>query len=181
MNAIWMIIHHAIMHDMSEKEKLEYAALKKFIVAYNVEHVDAPLHLVRVGDAPDSVVRLGTTEIGIEIAHAYGTQFDAQNALGRAGDIVSIGKDKEVWDRHIQNSTIPLGVRIPRGLNDVLRSKALKRYGGDTWLVIRNAFPLWSKSDFEKHRHLVRLSGHPYQQVWLMCGVESSDGILRLA
>lgn len=165
---------------MAEKESLEHATLQKFIDAYNAEHGDAPLHLVRMGDAPDGIVRMGPNEIGIEIAHVYGTDFDARNRLGRAGDVATIQDDASLWKRHIDNATIPLDQRILTSLKRVLKKKAQKQYGGDCWLLLRNAFPLWAKSDFLQHMNRIQIPEHEYDQIWLLCGQDSSDGILRL-
>jgi hypothetical protein len=167
---------------MNEKEELERAVLEKFIAAYNDEHGEARLDLVSRGDAPDGVVRLGNVEIGIEVAHFYGTELDARNAHGRAGDFKSIREDGELWNEHVKNSTIPLEIRIPRAVNDILRSKSQERYGEATWLVIRyGTRGLWTKPDFEMNRELIHVPVHSFRQIWLMCGVESSHGILRLA
>ena len=145
---------------MNEKQELEKAAIQKFTAAYNGEFPEASLQIVRRGDSPDGLVRQGGREFGIEIAHSFGSQFDARKRLGRAGDIPSNRRDQDLWDRHLLNSTIPLVTRILGSLNDVLRKKASKRYMGETWLLIQNANPLWGKSDFEKNQPSIRLWSH---------------------
>jgi hypothetical protein len=166
---------------MDEKRALEHAAILQFIEAYNHAHMDNALDLLGLGDAPDGVVRQGSVVIGIEAAHVYGTNYDAKNTLGRAGDFLTMQRGDRQWRDHIRNSMISLPDRIIPALNRVVSAKARKRYGGACWLVIRNALPIWEKSDFEKQQSLIRLPRHDFQQMWLLCGRHSWSGLLRLA
>lgn len=55
---------------------------------------------------------------------------------------------EKTMKHHIAHSLVPLNLRIPTDLNNVLLDKSTKTYHGKTWLLTRNAFPLWERFDF---------------------------------
>lgn len=79
------------------------------------------------------------------------------------------------------HSFIPLNERVISELNFILEGKAQKRYGSRTWLLIRNAYPIWYKEDFELYKSNILLPDkHSFEEIWLLCDRDGSSGILQL-
>ena len=83
----------------------------------------------------------------------------------------------------LEPATMPLKNRIIEPLNRQLAEKATKNYDTSrVWLLIRSAFPLWDFNDFQKYKNLILVPEyHPFEQIWLLFGVQASAGIMRLA
>ena len=165
----------------NEKEDLQHAAVREFIKAYNLQHLDEPIALARFGDSPDAFIRLGDDEFGVEVGHCYGTGFDSRNRLGRAGNDRTIRLDPGLRNAHIENAIVPLDQRFIPELNRLLAEKAVMRYGTLCWLLIRNAFPFYEKADIERILPSIEMPGHNYRQIWILCGADAGSGLLRLA
>ncbi|MEW6387333.1 MAG: hypothetical protein AB1491_07450 [Thermodesulfobacteriota bacterium] len=123
---------------------------------------------------PDFYCNLDGKKIGIEIAHLYGSERDARSSFGR----------ERKNERNIQsriNPPIPLNCRIPYDLNRTLLEKANHNYGKNTWLVIRNAYPIWFKDDFEQYINQINIPRkHYFDEIWLICDGKGLSGILKL-
>lgn len=60
-------------------------------------------------------------------------------------------------------------------------SESTQAYPWSTWLVIRNAYPLWEKPDFEMYPEALTIpQEHPFEQIWLLCDQVGRSGMLRL-
>jgi len=153
---VWAIIH--FIRIMRKKYK-RWLILKEFSNPPN----------------PDFYCNLDGEKIGIEIAHLYGSERNSRLLLGREQ------KNEQNIQSRITHSVVPLNCRIPYDLNRILLQKANHRYGGKTWLVIRNAFPIWHKDDFEQYIHQINIPHkHSFDEIWLICDRKGSSGILRL-
>lgn len=124
---------------------------------------------------PDFVVQLGIEQLGIEIAHLFGSERDARLLLGRARP------DESTPEARLEHAQVPLDVRVPTELNRILWQKSKKTYPRQTWLIIRNAYPLWNRSDFEMYPTALDVpGGHPFMQIWLLCDKQAASGMIRL-
>ena len=100
------------------------------------------LHRVRLL-FPDTKCDFDGNVMFIEVAHLYGITSDAKRLLGRTGKSYP-----SVMERKRARFT-PLRVRIGQKFVEILQQKCKKTYATDSvWLLIRNANPLWSCSDF---------------------------------
>ncbi|MGK8440455.1 hypothetical protein ACRS3X_24490 [Ectopseudomonas hydrolytica] len=162
---------------MSEKEDLEAAAAAIFCKCYQRE-TGSPAELLRHNPTPkpDSTCCIGNIQIDVEIAHLYGTSIDAQNLLTRP-------RRKPLSTQEKTNNNIkPLNARVLGELNQILKNKSDKKYNSnETWLVIRNAFPLWSKQDFEQNlSEIAYPQHHPFEKIWLICDRQGNTGLIEL-
>jgi len=124
---------------------------------------------------PDFIMRLDARDVGVEIAHLYGSERDARLLLNRP-------RPKElISSARLGHAVVPLSDRVPVELNRILSQKATKMYPRNTWLVIRNAYPLWKKADFEMYPETLTLPReHPFEQIWILCDHQGISGMLRL-
>lgn len=163
---------------LNESRRLEVYAVIAFIAAFRREFRPCWITLVDMPKPPepDFICRTNGELVGIEVAHLYGSERDARLRLGRSQTA------ETTLTAQVKHALQPLTVRIPYDLNAILSDKASKKYPRRTWLVIRNAHPVWGRTDFEQY-----LSGsvqippsHPFDQMWLLCDSTASSGMLRL-
>lgn len=164
---------------MNQRENLELHAIQNFITQYNAVHVRELAFIKQcTPPMPDTLCCLDKKEVGIEVVHTYGT---GEEAAIRLGNRRSEDFPKEV---HLVRRIIPLDVRALNSLNQVLSDKATKQYVfSPTWLVIRNAFLLWSLAEYEKHRDEIYIPRvHTFEQIWFLFDENSigEQGIMRL-
>ncbi|NPU86379.1 MAG: hypothetical protein HPY65_18020 [Syntrophaceae bacterium] len=164
---------------MKQKDKLEYHAVINFVKIYNCKHKRL-LHFIRQCQPPfpDTICRLNNKEIGIEVAHSYGTGVEAAVRLGNR-------KMKDFPEKlHQMRRLTHLDVRALGSLNNILAGKSSKTYQfSPTWLIVRNAFMLWSLTDYRKHKKQIVIPNvNPFKQIWLLCDENSiaPQGIMRL-
>jgi hypothetical protein len=163
-----------------EKANLEHHAVQSFIKLYNQTH-RRKLTFLQLGHPPmpDAICRLGRRDLGIEVAHCYGSWDDAALRLGHrlASQIPKIAQQAR--------RTTPLDVRVLSTLNEVLTKKSTREYDfGPVWLVVRNAFSAWSARDYRRRQDDIMLpTTTPFGQIWLVCDENSvgPQGLLRLA
>jgi hypothetical protein len=165
---------------LSEKKNLEHSAIQKFASAMSFGLRQNKLIITDFNERdekgkPDTICRLGSKTIGVEIAHVYGSGLDAMKLLGRE---LSSAQNRAL----AQQAQIPLDYRIPNSLNRILSKKSKKHYSIEpVWLLIRNAFPIWTRADFVRYRGKIVIPiHHRFERIWLLCGVDSRYGILRL-
>lgn len=163
----------------NEKQNLEIAALNQFAEALAVIWGNARFvfHELRDPPEPDGLCTLDGQSLHVEVGHLYGTQSDAKQLLGRTG------KSTPTPEELLLSCMVPLDARLLTSLNRLLEDKATKSYQTSrAWLLIRSAFPLWNRSDFEEHQKNIAIPPqHPFEQIWLLCGPRASFGVLRLA
>ena len=164
---------------MNEKKSLEFHAVLSFTEEYNRTH-RRTLQLVHLCEPPmpDTLCLLHRREIGIEVAHIYGTGIEAAIRLGHQ-------KSEDYPDEvHQARRITPLPLRVLPALKRVLRKKATRSYDmHPVWLLIRNGFPLWSLADYRRHKSCVHVpENSPFSQVWLVCDRNCAPphGIMRL-
>lgn len=164
----------------SQKENLEYYAMTNFMAMYNKTH-KRQLDCIQQckPPKPDILCSLNMKQIGIEVAHTYGNRIEAAMRLGNRGY-----KDfKE--EQHRALLMISLDGRALGSLNEVLKKKSNKVYSvTPLWLLIRNAFFLWSLLDYKKHKSRIQIPVlQPFDQIWFLCDQNSigTPGIIRLA
>ncbi len=162
---------------MKEKQGLEIGAIENFISAYtkNTEETFEFIQLLEP-PLPDGICTLNDKNIYIEVGHIYGTTPDVKHLLGRKGNSAPTDKDMK------HSRLITLNTRLIKPLNYLLEKKSNKKYNGSpVWLLIRNAMPLWSKNDFQNHLNEITVpTKHPFEKIWLLCGPNSSFGILQI-
>ena len=165
---------------MNQREILEFHAVQNFITHYNAIN-EQKLTFIRqcTPPMPDTLCRHAQIELGIEVVHTYGT---GEEAAMRLGNRQSSDYLKAV---QLARTATPLNVRALNSLEQVLHDKATKQYAfSPTWLLIRNAFVLWSRTDYEEHRQEVLVpQTHPFPQIWFLFDRNSlgEQGIMRLA
>ncbi len=161
---------------LNEKRKLEAYAVKYFIEEYNRRH-NNQLVFDSFAEPPDPDVYcfLEGGKIGIEVAHLYGSNRNARMLLGRARF------SEQTKEQRIAHALMPLNERLIADLNGILKDKSIKNYGGRIWLLIRNAFPLWVKEDFELYKSDIQMPRyHTFEQMWLLCDRDGKSGILQI-
>ncbi|MGR9116767.1 MAG: hypothetical protein ACU85E_13460 [Gammaproteobacteria bacterium] len=159
-----------------EKIELEHEAARLFMRIYE-QKFGIPMRHIWHNEPkkPDVTCYLDHEKLDLEIAHLYGSEEEAKLILGREVTIRTL----EALHHLIR---IPVDQRLLNALNEVLASKAEKSYHSDrVWLVLRNANPLWSRSDLEANLHQVTLpEEHPFEQIWIVGDMKGQSGILRL-
>jgi hypothetical protein len=161
---------------MTEKENLEIAAAEIFCNCYlKKEGIFAEFLKINYPPLPDATCTIGDNKVDLEIAHLYGSGIDAQRLLGR--------QRKVPFCKNMlrEQRLIPLNFRIPSELNNILKNKSTKKYESErVWLVIRNAFPLWEKSDFINYQSEIILpKKSPFEKIWLICDSKGYSGLLE--
>jgi hypothetical protein len=156
--------------------RLEIYAVINFIAAYRrlfggwPTLVDMPKP-----PEPDFIIKLDARELGVEVAHLYGSERDARLLLGHSRP------EESTHQARVEHAMVDLNIRVPVELNRILSQKATKAYPRSTWLVIRNAYPLWKKADFEMYPETLTIPReHPFEQIWLLCDHQATSGMLRL-
>lgn len=167
------------MPNSSEKYDLEIEALIQFAEALAVLWGENrfTFHELRNPPEPDSFCSLDGEPLHVEVGHFYGTASDAKQLLGRIGKSAATPEELRLAE------LVPLDVRLLTPLNRLLADKATKSYHAPrVWLLVRSAFPLWRRGDFMAHQADIAIpEAHPFEQIWLLCGPDSSFGLLRLA
>lgn len=159
---------------LDKKRRLEAYAAKYFSESLQRHH-SRHLTIEAVGDHPDVTCLLDGVRLDIEVAHIYGSERDARMVYGRTRDY------EKTREHRIAHALVPLNERVIVDLNSILEEKARNRYGGKTWLLIRNAYPLWNKEDFELYfSDIIIPADHSFEEIWLLCDRDGRSGILRL-
>lgn len=164
---------------MPEKSDLEKFAVIEFCDAYNRRHPGR--HLTYVEGCrpplPDTRCTLADQEVYIEVAHLYGYPSDAKRLLGRQGHSYPSAAEQQ------QARLTPLSVRIGDSLARVLQRKCERTYTTSAWLLVRNANPLWTHSDFHSYLADTNITPgeRPFEQLWLLCGRGADSGIIDLS
>jgi len=164
---------------MKQKDSLEYYAVNNFISEYNRTH-KRQLYFIRqsIPPKPDAICLHYKKEIGIEVAHTYGSGAEAAMRLGN--------RNSENFPEtlHRKRRITPVNIRALNSLNTIVAKKATKTYElSPTWLLIRNGFPLWSLSDYRKLKKEIFIPDEtPFHQIWLLCDENSVKprGIMRI-
>jgi hypothetical protein len=162
---------------LDEKRRLEFYAVLYFIRDQRKNHHRWLLFKeFSEPPNPDTYCLLDGEQVGIEVTHLCGNDHDAKNVLGKHlnGENSKDSKKKAVPPASMNN-------RLPHELNRILDYKAKHHYGDKTWLVIRNTYPLWEKSDFERYRaDIVVPCHHAFEEIWLVCDPLAASGTIRL-
>lgn len=125
---------------------------------------------------PDIICEINGREIGIEVAHLYGSQRDARQTFGRSKPI------ENTKEHRAKHALVPLKDRILIDLGNILHSKAQKNYPDITWLLIRNAYPLWDLNDFKAYIDEVKIPKcHHFENIWLLCDQKGLSGAIKLS
>lgn len=164
---------------MKQKDNLEYYAVINFISEYNRSY-KKQLHFVRQSKPPkpDVICLHNKKEIGIEVAHTYGSGEEAAIRLGNrnSSDFPNT--------LHRKRRITPVDIRALNSLNAIMTKKATKTYDiSSTWLLIRNGFPLWSLSDYRNYKKEIFIPEEtPFHKIWLLCDENSvkPHGIMRI-
>jgi len=165
---------------MKEKEALEFYALQHFIATYNRTH-STLLRFVelRKPPEPDALCLIDGEELWIEVTHLHGSEpVDAMRNLGRWPPRNAEGSWIEKHEQETRRKSLQQRV-LPK-LNESLDDKANTPYSrSPVWLLVRNAFPLWNKQDFEQHIDEIAVpESHPFQHIWLL--TERDGELLQL-
>lgn len=162
----------------AEKQGLETGALTQFseALASKIGTGRFAFKELRDPPEPDSLCSLDGKPLYVEVGHIYGTLSDVKKSLGRTG------KSAASEEQKLLSRLTALDARLITPLNSLLESKATKTYSSSrVWLLIRSAFPMWSLEDFKAYQaNIIVPEVHPFEQIWLLCGVQASAGILLL-
>lgn len=171
------VMRDGTRESLPEGRCLEMSALLRFICAYRrqVDGFITPIEMP-LPPEPDFICRVGDSRlVGVEIAHLYGSERDARMTLGRAQP------DERTDAVRVQHARVPLSDRIPADLDRILLQKCERVYPRTCWLVIRNAYPLWTSDDFVRYALPWEPRGTvPFEQVWLIADRDGSSGLLQL-
>lgn len=165
---------------MSEKVDLDKFAVTEFCEAYNRRHPGRRLTYVERcrPPLPDTRCTLADEDVYVEVSHIYGCPSDAKRLLGRQGHSYPSTAEQQ------EARLTPLSSRIGDNLARVLQCKCKKTYSTESvWLLVRNANPLWTYSDFQSYLAdtSINLGEHPFEQLWLLCGRGAGSGIIDLS
>ncbi len=161
---------------LNENRRRELEAATYFITTYHrLFGVQLTLVDMPRPPEPDFIIQVGSREIGVEVAHLYGSERDARLRSGLSQP------EESTLKARVQHAMVPLNVRVPQELNRILSQKATKAYPRNTWLVIRNMYPLWERTDFEEYPEALAVPrAHPFEQIWLLCDEHGTSGMLQL-
>lgn len=161
---------------MNEKEALEHGAVTQFCRFYADERLGQIEFCSLLNPPkPDTLCKKDGEDLFIEVGHIYGRESDAKKRLGRTGQSAPTEKEQYI------SRMVPLNYRVLTPLNNLLKSKSAKTYeGSPVWLLIRNGFPVFDKSDFLEHSdNIVVPENHPFEEIWLLC-CPSIGGLIKL-
>ena len=168
---------------MAEDDTLVFDALQHFVATYNRSY-RSQLHFVKrlqpgqqLPPEPDTLCLLNGKELGIEVAHLYGTGQDAERITGA----VQKRRNPLTEEELMANRLKPFRERVLTELNTkILAKKAKQDYRrSPVWLLVRNMFLLCSSQDFEQHMdEIIVPEKHPFQHIWLLG--EHDGGLLQL-
>ncbi len=168
---------------MAEDDALVLDALQHFVAIYNRSH-GSQLHFVErlqpgqeQPPEPDALCLLDGKQLGVEVAHLYGTGQDAERITGAVQKRRNPLTEEERMDNRLKS----FRERVLAELNTrVLGKKAKKSYRrSPVWLLVRNMFPLWNRQDFVQHMdEIIVPSNHPFEHIWLLG--ELDGGLLQL-
>lgn len=161
---------------LDEKRRLEFYAVLYFIRDQRKNHHRWLLFKeFSEPPNPDTYCLLNGEQVGIEVTHLFGNNHDAKKLLGKTSTNEQLKQIKK------NMALVPLNHYIPNEINRILEDKGKHHYGNKTWLVIRNAFPLWDKEDFEMYRsEIIIPHNHAFEEIWLICDPVAASGTLRL-
>ena len=167
---------------MAKDDVLVRDALGYFVTEYNQTHGGHLRFVKRLQPGPpppepDALCLLNEKELGVEVAHLYGTGQDAERITGAEQK----RKNPLTAEELMQVGIKPFQERVLAELNTkVLGKKAKKSYRrSPVWLLVRNCFPLWYRQDFEQHMdEIIVPESHPFQHIWLLS--EHDGGLLQL-
>ncbi len=168
---------------MTADDALVCEALQHFVVIYNQSYSGELRFVQRLQPRrqqppePDALCLLNGEELGVEVAHLYGTGQDAERITG------NMRKRRNPLSKEalMQKTLKPLRERVIAELNNnILAKKATKHYSrSPVWLLVRNMFPAMNRHDFERYRdEIIVPDGHPFRQIWLLS--EHDGGLLQL-
>ncbi|XOV81352.1 MAG: hypothetical protein ACFHVJ_07330 [Aestuariibacter sp.] len=125
---------------------------------------------------PDVSCYLDGERLDLEIAHLYGSSEEAMQILNRE---LTEETQAELEKQSLLSDTQE---RLLAALNRILANKSLKYYKtSQVWLVIRNANPGWSKEEIIALQDRINIpDDHPFQQIWIVCDMAGSTGIVQL-
>jgi len=168
---------------MAEDDALVFKALQHFVAMYNRSH-RSQLHFVerlqpgqQQPPEPDALCLLDGKQLGVEVAHLYGTGQDAERITGA----VQKRRNPLTEEERMDNRLKAFRERVLAELNTkVLGKKAKKRYRrSPVWLLVRNRFPLCNRQYFEQHMdEIIVPEDHPFEHIWLLG--EHDGGLLQL-
>ncbi|TMN88362.1 hypothetical protein CWB72_13025 [Pseudoalteromonas phenolica] len=166
------------MHRYSEQEKieLEHEAAKLILKCYEKAYGTPMRHIWHNEPRkPDVSCYQGDQKLDIEVAHLYASETEAMAVLGRP---LSLSMQREL----AVMSQAPSEQQLKVALGRLLNQKAKKSYQLErTWLLIRNASPIWHYDDFKNvQAQLSFPDTHPFEQIWLLCDFHHGD-LLQLA
>jgi hypothetical protein len=158
-----------------EKQQLEHGAARLFLRCYEQQFGVHMRHIWHnEPNKPDVSCYKGNEQLDIEVAHLYASETEAMAVLGRP---LSIAMQRSLAEM----AQAPDSQRLRNALEKILTQKATKHYHSErTWLLIRNASPLWHQADFEEALTDINLvQPHPFEQIWLLCDFYRGE-LLRL-
>lgn len=139
-----------------EKKKLEEAACRYFLEAYNRKQ-DTHFKILKHGDRPDFVVQDGGKTLGIEITHLYYGDEEAMELLGK---LDKASPQVEIFPTLVEN------------LNALLSDKSKQAKGYDVSrpviLVIRAASPVFNDEDFDQLEENIMVPESLFREIWLL-------------
>ena len=139
-----------------EKKRLEKAACRYFLDAYNREQ-GTNFKIVKHGDRPDLTAQDGDKTLGIEITHLYYGDEEAMELLGK---LDKVSPQVQIFSTLVEN------------LNALLFDKTEQAKGYDfshpVILVIRVASPIFSDEDFDHLKENIVVPESLFREIWLL-------------
>jgi len=164
------------MNGHDEKIFLEHEAARIFMRLYEQRYHIQMRHIWHNAPArPDVSCYFDNQKLDLEIAHLYGSEAEAMHILGRA-------LSQQTHMELLSLLRVPSEQRMLAALNRIITNKAEKYYDSErVWLVIRNANPLWRRSDMLTYCHRLSIPAqHPFEQIWVVGDMQGTSGILPL-
>lgn len=151
----------------NEKQMIELATARKFLLLYNLEKGTA-FEVLRQGDAPDILCRDSNTaaELRLEITLLEDLPGEIKHMLGRGHQPNSKTTGTPV--RSFYDDVAPQ-------LERALEGKLLSIFGPSTALVIRQVSPIWGPDDWQRikedlRKEVFRGREHNFGAgVWMIC------------
>ncbi|ASP39639.1 hypothetical protein CHH28_13575 [Bacterioplanes sanyensis] len=158
-----------------EKRKLEHDAAKLFMRRYELQFGQPMRHIWHNDPAkPDVSCFLQGQQLDLEIAHLYAHQDEAKWVSGRRAD-------DPLWRYLHELITLSEQQQPVHALQRLLSSKAGKHYDSDrVWLVIRNASPVWQRSQLLQATQQLSVHGGEFEQIWLLPDLLGQEDLIAI-
>lgn len=151
--------------NLNEKKRLEYFAVHNFLKVYDKQN-KAISGILELSENPDIKVDINKKIIGVEVAHAFYDEKEAQMYLtDRYESYIKEGKIVFLW-HELMNGSGFINV-----IEKIIANKSLKNYGKNTWLLVRTVSPIFGLDTLQYYPPL-KITKNNFEQIWIVFQIQ---------